>query len=384
MPPLEAVMAICRKVYFAVDDYSEWDLIPANGYLSYIFSEHVINFHSALSRLPLLLPASMEVIATLTLGVPTTDLCQTLRYHRRHSRGGTDQPLRASQECLFWTVHRIEKGLSLRLGRPSNIHDAEITLEMNPDEPRHTKVASIQERAYDQLYSPAGLSRPDEERETIKETHSEVLGVTNQPNGSEIDQMRVVWLQCDMVCQTSLLALILRAIPAARSSPSGVSDDCVAVARDALEIHEQCIMCVRGCKNDPLMETKYFNCILFTCAVQLLDVADLDRLNRFAVSLQPDAASPESATHPYRLYKLLCQAIGLYFGSNSSSSPVNPTLTHNLIDSVDEFDFVDYGIDVGATGNEALEAGGPQMSALGDWFFGNQQIMSFLDEDVLF
>ena len=72
-------------MYFAVDDYSEVDLILANGYLSYIFSEHVVvsglqdyggycrlcrkNLDSALSRLPLLLPPSMEVIAALTLGV---------------------------------------------------------------------------------------------------------------------------------------------------------------------------------------------------------------------------------------------------------------------------------------------------------------------------
>ena len=72
-------------MYFAIDDYSEVDLILANGYLSYIFSEHVVvsglqdyqgycrlcrtNFQSALSRLPLLLPASMEIIAALTLGV---------------------------------------------------------------------------------------------------------------------------------------------------------------------------------------------------------------------------------------------------------------------------------------------------------------------------
>ena len=83
--PLEKFTEICRKVYFAVDEYFEVDLILANGYLSYIFSEHVIvsgaqdsrefchlcreNFEAALSRLPLLLPATMEVIAALTLGV---------------------------------------------------------------------------------------------------------------------------------------------------------------------------------------------------------------------------------------------------------------------------------------------------------------------------
>lgn len=72
-------------VYFAVDDYSEVDLILANGYLACAFSQHFLeyglqdsrkycnicrqNLHEGLARFPLLLPASMEVIAALTLGV---------------------------------------------------------------------------------------------------------------------------------------------------------------------------------------------------------------------------------------------------------------------------------------------------------------------------
>ncbi|KAL9071886.1 MAG: hypothetical protein Q9157_005312 [Trypethelium eluteriae] len=83
--PLQNFTEICRKVYFAVDEYSEVDLILANAYLSYIFAEHVVvsglqdyreycqlcreNLEDALPRLPLLLPASIEVIAALTLGV---------------------------------------------------------------------------------------------------------------------------------------------------------------------------------------------------------------------------------------------------------------------------------------------------------------------------
>ena len=83
--PLERFADICRKVYFAVDDYSQIDFILANGYLSCIFGEHGIatgskvydeyylccreNLHSTLLRLPLLLPPSMETIGALTLGV---------------------------------------------------------------------------------------------------------------------------------------------------------------------------------------------------------------------------------------------------------------------------------------------------------------------------
>jgi hypothetical protein len=83
--PLERFAEICRKVYFAIDDYTEIDLILANGYLSYVFAEHYLvvgiseyreycqlcrkNLDNALQQLPLLLPPSMEAIAALTLGV---------------------------------------------------------------------------------------------------------------------------------------------------------------------------------------------------------------------------------------------------------------------------------------------------------------------------
>ena len=83
--PLETFSDICRKIYFAIDDYNEIEFILANGYLSYIFCEHISvsglsdyqeysrlcreNLQTACARLPLLLPPSMEVIAALTLGV---------------------------------------------------------------------------------------------------------------------------------------------------------------------------------------------------------------------------------------------------------------------------------------------------------------------------
>jgi hypothetical protein len=71
--------------------------------------------------------------------------------------------------------------------------------------------------------------------------------------------MRVIYLQFDLVCQSSVLALILRAITTAPGSLTGVSDDCVAVARDALDLHEQCMQSVYNCKSNPFMVTKYIS-----------------------------------------------------------------------------------------------------------------------------
>jgi hypothetical protein len=90
-------------------------------------------------------------------------------------------------------------------------------------------------------------------------TNRSSQGNTGQAGEGESDSMRPIYLQCDLVCFYSLLTLILRAIPASGDSLSSVSDECVAVARDALDIHQQCIEGIRGFKNDPFMVTRYLN-----------------------------------------------------------------------------------------------------------------------------
>jgi hypothetical protein len=214
---------------------------------------------------------------------------------------------------------------------------------------------------------------------------------------------------------------------------SGVLGDCVVVARHALDIHEQRMKDLRGCKNDPFMVAKYINwcvdqsfqwhssswansrsrpppimasywpsgltialdrvilycpfilfSILFTRVVQLLDIADLDRLDRLANSLQPGTTPPEVIIHPYWLYKLLCQATWLYFDLDTPSWPADPTIIHNLTDLWAKFDFAHSGVGTGATADETLEAGGPQTYGLYDWCQDSQQIMGLLSEDVMF
>lgn len=83
--PLETYENICRKVFFATNAYTDVDLIIVNSFLSYMFAEHAViygdersqsncdlcrvSLGKLLRRLPLVLPASMEVVAALTFGV---------------------------------------------------------------------------------------------------------------------------------------------------------------------------------------------------------------------------------------------------------------------------------------------------------------------------
>ncbi|KAI8232127.1 hypothetical protein K4K54_012372 [Colletotrichum sp. SAR 10_86] len=281
-------------MYFAIDDYTEIDFVLANGYLTYIFAEHLIttglidyrehwlmcrkNLHDAIARLPLLLPASMDAVAALTLAAydamenakatvawslisSAASLCQTLGYHRpsprRRARDGSFASTDA-QESLFWSVYSLDKGLSLQLDRPPNIRDVDISFSFDPDsQPRSIRLARIQGKAHEQLYSPQGLSRPVLERghdaevlatqlrEMIRDVHVDMENANNRDLDDNEDPLRVL------------------AIPSVGSSPSGASDECVAVARLALEIHHQCMTSIRNCKSDPQIVNKYISCRFF-------------------------------------------------------------------------------------------------------------------------
>ncbi|KAF2117979.1 hypothetical protein BDV96DRAFT_406881 [Lophiotrema nucula] len=431
--PLQTFTDTCRKVYFAVDDYTDVDLILANAYLSCIFSEHVIasgqrsykafaqlcrtNLEYGLARLPLLLPASMEVIAALMLGAfnavenskatvawtyvsTAINLCQILGYHRPRSERNIDQARRKAEERLFWTIYGIEKGLSLRLGRSSNIRDSEITLPIQSDEPRSTRLGRIHGMVYDQLYSPASLDRPVAERTRaveslaqsmrllINDTHAEVVDATSIQSNDEPDLMQAMLPKCDLVCETSLLALILRARPATAGFMGGISDDCVIAAREALEMHEQCMNHLKALGND--MIVTYVNwaiiycpfvpfSILFNRAVQLWDIDDLARLDRFADSLRPEASPDDAITHPYRLYKLLCQATRLYLNIDATSWPTDSTLLTDTPAPWMSGDFTKAGLQDGTMDASALPSQG-----LYDWWQDSQQFMGLLVGDTMF
>lgn len=78
---------------------------------------------------------------------------------------------KAQKRNLFWTIYMTEKMLSLRLGRSSTFRDQDITLNRPGMEhptrsflgelaPGWIKIASIQGRIYDDIYSPGALMQP--------------------------------------------------------------------------------------------------------------------------------------------------------------------------------------------------------------------------------
>jgi hypothetical protein len=101
------------------------------------------------------------------------NLCQTLGYHR--IRGPTSDS--EAKAILFWSCYLLDKALSLRSGRAPVIQDYDITVPMDlgagidlPDASwrvvlnQWISYAAFLGRAYEQLYSPAALARPQEQR----------------------------------------------------------------------------------------------------------------------------------------------------------------------------------------------------------------------------
>ena len=66
--------------------------------------------------------------------------------------------------------------------------------------------------------------------------------------------------------------------------------------------------------------------------------------------------------------------------------PGDPTLTHDLLGSLDDFDFAQFGgMEAGAVESESFDAGvGSQMYGGDDWFQGDQQGTGVVDGEGMF
>lgn len=85
------------------------------------------------------------------------------------------RPNRERKLRLFWTIYCLNKALSLRLGRASVIQDYDISLTPGVEDlgiegawkevfPLWIRLAKIQGKVYELLYSPAALAQSEGER----------------------------------------------------------------------------------------------------------------------------------------------------------------------------------------------------------------------------
>lgn len=106
-----------------------------------------------------------------TLSSKAIELCQVLGYHNASSMEGDTPEDIEYKKVLFWSAYLLDKGFSLRLGRPSKIPDWSITVsEPSTLDPQTEPVfsyfrlwvrfARCHGNIYELLYSPEACSQP--------------------------------------------------------------------------------------------------------------------------------------------------------------------------------------------------------------------------------
>lgn len=313
----------CRHIYFATDTFTQATFVIANAGLYFMLQEKMVlarhsgdegliashqahlnicrdNLETVLAHLNLLLPAQRENVIALVMGASyaieiskpslawrlntaACQLCLTLGYHRATNQLGESDDVRRQRAVLFWLAYILDRALALRLGRPPVLQDYEITLPRKLEhlgefechrETIHSFMvhAEVQGKIYEELYSPAGLARPVEQRkETAQRCAGILLAEVKKMNenrerareeaadgGVEIATMLSM---SDELAMLSTLTLIYRSVPptpggGSRGASSTFSIDCIKMAREAMHVHLECIELV---ESSPTLASAYMH-----------------------------------------------------------------------------------------------------------------------------
>ncbi|KAL2843158.1 hypothetical protein BJY01DRAFT_197527 [Aspergillus pseudoustus] len=465
--PFDRLTDKCREVYFATEDYSDATFIVANGGLYQLFVAASLmtedralreeyqryvdmcraNLDKTLANLHLLMPATTESIEALTMGAShaieiskpsfaltltstASRLCQALECHRKSSLEGISVEERSRRLAVFWSIYCMDRALSLRLGRAPTIPDYDIDLPATFEwsdigEPWLTayslwiQMARIQGLVYEKLYSPAALRqdlgvRMAEARNLAARMQDDVMYPFEKiyPILNNMTRIESMYIQCDEVCRFSTLTLIYRAIPPQVGSTGTFVDECLQSARSALQSHKSCMELLKEAA--PGTKLSYFHwsilyspfvpfIVLFCHAIEVSSWKDLDMLEEFVVSLEPNCCLSTAITKLHRLCQALSNVARLYIEAKAQSQNQEGQALASVGHEFDTY-LSALGFAPPAEEGDARWAPAPvpgtmpgeirypeaqnvnspiqHMTQLGNWFSGNQYMMGLLEEDM--
>ncbi|CAI6095959.1 unnamed protein product [Clonostachys chloroleuca] len=379
----------CQRLYFPITKFSQLDFIIANSFLAWVFCEYGVvsgqqkyfgfgtqcqtNALNSISHLPLVLPPSSKTIASLVLGAqhaidtnqPTlawtlnstaASMCQTLGYHRRSRIECHGEKAKADKSKLFWSVYRLDKALSLRLGRTPVVVEYDVALPSDPTVHRWTKFADIQARTYNQLYGCVASQKREVERmemagalsvelQMLLDQQHKSYSTENAARQAQTDPRKSVYLQTERIVYLSVLTLICRMAPVTAGIFECIPYHAIDVARMALETHRQSLDDLRSLTIMPSSFRSHINwtvhfvpflpfIVVFCSVMHDCNSADLARLEDFIACLSTGEGDPHSrACH---LMKILSELARLYCEVNSSESTFHPeTGTEEFDDFLD-------------------------------------------------
>ncbi|KAH6962340.1 fungal-specific transcription factor domain-containing protein [Ilyonectria sp. MPI-CAGE-AT-0026] len=240
---------------------------------------------------------------------------QALGLHSSASMTGDTIEERHRKTRLFWSIYSLERGVSLRLARPSTIRDHDITIpEPKPETSTSTAIiqsllesvnaARIYGLVYDDIYSPRALAQPAETRTarvhalaaeweeilTSKAVHLTKLArcFEGLHESAVIEFTRHAKKASDYV----MLTAIHRGTPG--RTPASISAECTSAARIALQGHIECITLLLNNElhsvllemwvNGALLLLPFLSVNIVFCNV--VETANLDDLNSLKALVQ--------------------------------------------------------------------------------------------------
>lgn len=488
--PYSEVVALCKELYFNIDDLTVPTLIVAFGSLYFVFRCYQFDFtkddprqeefHSytdifvrnmmdLIGLLPVLMAPTVDNFEALLLGVSAatrayipekqaltqlqayyavesskpslcsaliskaTHLCLTLGYHRTDSMAKDPPETRRRKINLFWFLYTMDKGLCLRLGRASCIQDYDVAVPMpilgSEDEFSAgnglarfwCKLAGIQGRIYEELYSPRALKQPKASR-TAK---ADMLVTDIRQMWNEHDQIgyipgtpeetHEIFMLGDKVTMSTTLTLVLRAVPPTDGQPLSCSQDCLAAARQAMQLHHTCAsrfidMSDRHIFSEylhwTLLHTPFTPFLVIFChIIETQSTSDLAMLGDFLETLQPARGTSSAIEKMFLVCDVFHRVAKLFIGaaarnpSFSSSATPDSTTQSQLRKELDPF-MTRIGINnaydpgFGGNGFDPYTASQPNaaydMNAfapqgnMGEWFSEDQLITTLLGNDFNF
>ncbi|KAJ4252441.1 hypothetical protein NW762_011042 [Fusarium torreyae] len=420
------------------------------------------NLEIILASLPFNLPPTLDYILALFMAstycldkcrismswnfiAAAAQMCQTIGFTRDALTKPETPEAKQRRAKLVWCIHMLDKLLSLRLSRPSLIRDGEITLRFEMFEAdvgdgigsviaKWAHMCDLQGRVYDFLYSPRALAQPDGQREAHARdlaTQMQTLFHTKslaEDRLSELGRKSLgyelggIFQKADKIGYLSTLCLIYRAIKPASSTHSAFCDECLAVAKEAIEEHKTCLVILKDAETSifefyvqwALMAVPLVPFIVLFChAIETCDPTHLESLASVVetVDILPDDL-PDVYRKQLRLFKLMYDVACKYVSSKARNPPMQasgripdtpyemlfieagipyPTQIHAHTGMQDfqvnaeqgtDLAFGDFG--VGAGQGELMVEGNNinHGMELGNWFEQNQEIFKMLDNDL--
>ncbi|KAF2110458.1 fungal-specific transcription factor domain-containing protein [Lophiotrema nucula] len=319
-----------------------------------------VNLETALSRINILLRARKDSVEALVMGASyaidiskpslawsfstmACQLCLSLGYHRHAYLIGEDDDARNRRAVLFWCAYILDKALALRLGRPSTLQDYDITLSRTiqpivefgdhiDNIQSWRNHAEIQGKMYRHLFSPSAMRQPLEQRIQVAQDYAQSLLEEGDvlyrrrkqfesnvsPNNQSGANISAMLLRSDEVALLSSLTLIYRTIPSrtmndATEAPTTFGDDCVFIARKAMDLHLECTrlsgtnrMLAATHAHWSVSFTPFIPFIVLFCSVlETSDLEDLGRIKNFMLTLEPWVELSEHVERLFRLCQLL-------------------------------------------------------------------------------